>query len=234
MLKNSKKFSFSMMLIGSLMLSACATIEEEPISGEEGANAQLSSSERTSEKSGPIRKPSGRKGSFAISEYRIGADDVILVSVWRNPELTVTVPVRPDGKVSLPLIGDVDVGGYTPMEVARAIEAKLRGYVKSPNVSIILTELRSHEFISRVRITGAVRNPQSIPYRQGMTVLDAILVAGGVNEFSAPNRSKLYRKTKQGTKVFDIELDDILTEGDLKTNLDVRPGDIITVPERLF
>jgi len=164
--------------------------------------------------------------------YRIGVDDQLQISVWRNPELSVSVPVRPDGRISVPLIGDVVAGGRSPEEVARDIEAQLAAYVRDPKVAVILTELRSHEFISRVRVTGAVRTPISIPYRQGMTVLDAVLQAGGVNEFAAANRTRLYRRKGEGTQTVPVRLGAILGSGDLDTNIEVMPGDVITVPER--
>src|SRR4029077_11573167 len=139
-------------------------------------------------------------------DYRIGVDDRVQVTVWRNPELSVTAPVRPDGKISVPLIGDVEAGGRTPTEVAETIKKQLSTYIRDPNVAVIITELRSHEFLSRVRVTGAVRTPRSMPYRQGMTVLDAVLEAGGVNDFASPNRSRLYRKVKDKTEVFEVDL----------------------------
>jgi polysaccharide biosynthesis/export protein len=172
--------------------------------------------------------------STNVEEYRIGADDKVQVTVWRNPELSVTAPVRPDGKISVPLIGDVEAGGRTPAEVAESIKKQLAVYIREPNVAVIIIELRSHEFLTRVRVTGAVRTPKSIPYRQGMTVLDVVLEAGGTNDFASANRTKLYRKTKDKTEVFEIELGDILNKGRLATNLYLRPGDVITVPERLF
>jgi polysaccharide export outer membrane protein len=179
---------------------------------------------------GPGRAPTNN----VEGDYRIGVDDRVQVSVWRNPELTVTAPVRPDGKIAVPIIGDVQVGGHTPTEVAETIKKRLSEYIREPNVAVIVTELRSHEFLSRVRVTGAVRTPRSINHRQGMTVLDAILEAGGVTEFASPNRSRLFRKTQTKTEVFDIELDDILRKGRLETNLLLSPGDVISVPERLF
>ncbi|SRR5690606_718145 len=166
--------------------------------------------------------------------YRIGPDDMLQVSVWRNPDLSVGVPVRPDGMISVPLIGDVQAGGQTPQEVAATIEERLREYVREPRVTVIVTELRSHEFLSRVRVTGAVGMPRSLPYRQGMTVLDAILEAGGVTEFAAADRAKLYRRNGDETDVRPVHLGRILERGDLSTNVYLRPGDIIAVPERLF
>ncbi|MFO1507335.1 MAG: XrtA/PEP-CTERM system exopolysaccharide export protein [Lysobacterales bacterium] len=170
----------------------------------------------------------------AVSVYHIGVDDMLQVSVWHNPDLSVTVPVRPDGKISVPLAGDIEAGGKTPPEVAAEIKDKLASYIRDPQVTVILTELRSHEYLSRVRVTGAVRQPISVPYRQGMTVLDAILAAGGTTEFAAPDRTELYRKQGDGTKAYAVRLDQILQKGDLATNYAVHPGDVITVPERVF
>lgn len=169
----------------------------------------------------------------AVDSYMIGVDDIVQVSVWRNPELGITVPVRPDGKITVPLVGDVAAGGRTPSDVAKDIQDKLAVYVRDPQVAVILTDLRSHEYLSRVRVTGAVKQPVSIPFRQGMTVLDAVLAAGGVSQFAAPDRSDLYRKNGDGTtKTYPVRLDRILSRGDLSTNFKVAPGDVITVPER--
>ena len=120
----------------------------------------------------------------AVASYKIGVDDMVQVTVWKNPELGITAPVRPDGKISVPLIGDVVAGGKAPDEVADDIQKRLAVFVRDPQVAVILTDLRSHEYLSRVRVTGAVRNPVSIPYRQGMTVLDAVLAAGGLTNFA--------------------------------------------------
>lgn len=170
----------------------------------------------------------------AADEYLIGVDDVVQVSVWRNPELGITAPVRPDGKISVPLVGDVVAGGRTPDAVAKDLQEKLASYVREPQVTVILTELRSHEYLSRVRVTGAVRQPVSIPYRQGMTVLDAVLAAGGVTEFAAPNRASLHRKSGDGSQAYGVLLNDIIEDGNLSTNYKVAPGDVITVPERVL
>lgn len=201
-----------LLFAGVLLVSGCASVPD-PTGGDEEA---------------------GKFASQLVGDYRIGVDDRLQITVWRNPELSVTVPVRPDGKISVPLIGDVQAGGNTPTQVAAIIKDKLSAYIRDPNVAVILTELRSHEFLSRVRVTGAVRTPRSMPYRQGMTVLDAVLEAGGCNDFAAPNRTKLYRKGASKTDVFDIELDDILKKGKLEFNYPLKPGDVVTVPERLF
>jgi polysaccharide export outer membrane protein len=178
--------------------------------------------------------PPPAQSNLTKDVYRIGVDDIVQVSVWRNPELGITVPVRPDGMISVPLVGDVAAGGRTPSEVSKDIQEKLATYVRDPQVAVILTDLRSHEYLSRVRVTGAVRQPISIPFRPGMTVLDAVLAAGGVTEFAAADRSDLYRKNADETHTYPVRLDRILGRGDLSTNYPVSPGDVITVPERTF
>jgi polysaccharide export outer membrane protein len=167
-------------------------------------------------------------------EYRIGVDDQIQITVWGNDALSVNMPVRPDGKVSMPLIGDVNAGGLTSEEMSEQIRLRLSDYVRNPNVTVQITELRSHEYLSRVRITGAVQTQVSIPYRQGMTILDAVLAAGGVTEYAAPARTMLQRSTSEGTKVYEIDLNRILNKGDIRGNVELTPGDTITVPQRAF
>lgn len=169
-----------------------------------------------------------------VGVYRIGVSDTVTVSVWQEEALSVSVPVRPDGKISVPLAGDIQAAGKTTDEVARAVEQGLASYLRSPKVTVIVTDIRSSEFLSRVRVTGAVVEQISIPHRRGMTVLDAILEAGGVNEFAESSETKLYRKIGTKTEVIAIELDEILNQGSVSTNLELMPGDVITVPERFF
>ncbi|MFK5950005.1 MAG: polysaccharide biosynthesis/export family protein [Methylococcales bacterium] len=176
----------------------------------------------------------GSNSSKTVAVYLIGVDDTVDINVWRNPELSVTVPVRPDGKISLPLVGDVHAAGLTPEHVATVIQDKLQKFVRDPNVTIILTGLESNLYLTRIRVTGAVNTPLSTNYRQGMTVLDAVLEAGSINDFASPNSTKLYRKIKGRVAVISIYLGDILYKGKLETNIELRPGDILTVPERLF
>ena len=202
----------SIMLVFGLVVTACSS--NTPIETDTGLNTDLP------------------RGQVSKEAYKIGVDDQIKVSVWGNPDLSSDMPVRPDGKISMPLIGDVQAGGLTPEAVAADIKLKLSRYIKNPNVTVILTELRSSEYISRIRVTGAVRTPISLPYRQGMTLLDAVLAAGGLTEFAAPGRTKLYRQINNQTKIYDIDLDAILNDGNLTTNLKLIPGDIVAVPER--
>lgn len=208
------RFTSFLIVLSSLMLSSCTTDSSVIHNINETSNF-----------------PSQAK---TIDTYLIGVDDTISINVWRNPELSVVVPVRPDGKISMPLIGDVTAAGLTPETVASSIRKRLQNYVRDPNVTLMITDLQSHEYLTRVRITGAVNTPSSLNFRQGMTVLDAILVAGGVNDFAAPNKTRLYRKIDKRTHVLNIDLGDILYKGELSSNIELRPGDIITVPERLF
>ena len=170
----------------------------------------------------------------AVDIYKIGVDDVVQVSVWKSPELSISVPVRPDGMISVPLVGDVQASGLSPEEVARNVEERLGEYLREPKVAIIVSDLNSHEYLSRVRITGSVSQPSSITYRQGMTVLDAVLEAGGTTEFASANKTKLYRRANDGTSMYDVKLQNILSKGDLSTNYPLAPGDVISVPERTF
>lgn len=172
--------------------------------------------------------------SGVLSEYRIGVGDALQINVWRNPELSVAVPVRPDGKISMPLIGDLAAADLTATQLSNNIVKNLSSYVKSPQVTVIVTNPSSSDFQRRVRITGAVRTPQSIPYREGMTVLDLVLIAGGPNEFASANKAKLYRKIEGEVKVYPIKLDDLINNGEIKTNYPLQPSDIVTVPERAF
>lgn len=172
--------------------------------------------------------------SFNIEDYRIGVGDNLSINVWRNENLSVDVPVRPDGKVSMPLLGDILAADKTAEELAALITDQLQEYIRNPQVTVIVTNPASSDFQQRVRVTGAVQNPQSIPFRKGMTVLDLVLLAGGPNEFASGDRAKLYRRVAGEVKVYPVYLNAILQDGDLSTNYTLLPSDIVTVPERSF
>ena len=169
-----------------------------------------------------------------VEQYLIGPSDVLRVVVWRNADLTVQVPVRPDGRISVPLVGDVKASGKAPEDLARDIEVGLDEFIREPEVSVIVSQMGSHEFSHRVRVTGAVRQPASQPYREGMTVMDVILGAGGANEFADLDSATLYRKLEDDVVAIPVDLDAILNNGNIETNYRLVPGDIITVPERRF
>lgn len=171
---------------------------------------------------------------FSAEEYRIGVGDRLSVSVWRDQELSKTVPVRPDGKISMPLVGDVQAAGLTSAELSSNLSKSLSNYVRSPQVTVIVDDPVSTDFQQRVRVTGAVGQATSVAYRKGMTVLDLVLLAGGANRFADGNNTQLYRHTAEGVKVYPVRLDDILNKGKLETNYPLLPSDILTVPERMF
>jgi len=169
-----------------------------------------------------------------LEEYEIGVGDSLRINVWRNEELSGSVPVRPDGKISLALVGDAQAAGLTTGELSRQLEESLSEFVRNPQVTVIVTNPSSSDFQRRVRVTGAVQSPQSIPYREGMTVLDLVLMAGGMNEFASPNKAKLYREVDGEVKSYPIRLDDLINKGKVDTNYALAPSDIVTVPERAF
>ena len=171
---------------------------------------------------------------YSSQEYKIGVGDEIRVEVWGDDRLSLAVPVRPDGKISMSLIGDVMAAGFSTEALGDSITDKLSTYIKNPQVSVIVTNPKSSDFQQRIRVTGAVDSPQSVPYRKGMTVLDLVLLAGGPNEFAVSNDSKLYRKFEGQVKVYPVYLDDILKAGKLESNYMLIPSDIVTVPERSF
>lgn len=170
--------------------------------------------------------------SNVAPDYRIGPGDTIQIFVWRNPELTQTVPVRPDGKISTPLVEDMVAVGKTPSQLARDIERVLAEYIRSPQVNVIVSNPVSA--FSQVKVIGQVTNPQSLPYREGMRVLDAILAAGGLTEFAAGNRGKIVRKVDGKDTELRVKVDDLVNKGAMSHNLELKPGDVIVVPQSFF
>lgn len=211
----------SAIVTGILVLGTGCTPLDGPATTSTPANSTVSTTSSAGEVvQGPVS-----------DEYKIGVGDNLAINVWRNEDLSVTVPVRPDGKISVPLAGDVDVGDRTPEQVSQAITDKLAKYIRDPFVTVIVTDMGSEAFRNRVRVTGAVQKPVSIPYRQGMTVLDVVLEAGGVNEFASLSRTTLFRA--DGTRL-PVRLDHILRRGKMETNYPVFAGDTITVPQSAF
>ncbi len=165
-------------------------------------------------------------------DYRIGPGDTLKVSVFQNDELTATLPVRPDGKISTPLVEDMVAVGKTPSQLARDIEKSLSEYIKAPKVSVVVTIALS--VYSQVKVIGQVKTPQSLPYRDGMTVLDAVLAVGGLSQFAAGNRARLVRTENGKQTEIKVKLDALLNDGDMKQNLALRPSDVLVVPETRF
>ncbi len=178
------------------------------------------------------KKP--RLSIAAPQEYKIGIADVLSVVVWKSPELSTDGPVRPDGRISVPLGGDVLAAGKGVEELSADITTKLSSYVRNPVVTVMVRDPVSSDYLSRVRITGAVEMPQSLQHKEGMTVLDLVLLAGGTTDFAKGNRAKLYRTIDGKIEVYPVNLNDILKHGDIQTNYFLAPSDILTVPERSF
>jgi polysaccharide export outer membrane protein len=180
----------------------------------------------------PTPSPTPEAPAAVSPDYLIGPGDSVQVFVWRNPDLTVTVPVRPDGKISTPLVENMVAVGKTPSQLARDIETALSVYVKSPEVNVIVTVPAS--VFSQVKIIGQVLHPQALPYREGMTVLDAVLAVGGLGQFAAGNRAHLVRTVNGKSQEIKIKLEGLVNDGDMKQNLRLQPGDVLVVPETRF
>jgi polysaccharide export outer membrane protein len=166
------------------------------------------------------------------ADYVIGPGDSLQIFVWRNPELTATVPVRPDGKISTPLVEDMVAVGKNPSALARDIEKVLSEYVRSPQVNVIVTQPASA--FSQVKVIGQVRQPQSIPYRDGLTVLDAVLAVGGLGPFAAGNRAKIVRSENGKSREIPVKVAALINNGDMRHNHPLKPGDVLVIPESRF
>lgn len=164
--------------------------------------------------------------------YQIGPGDTLQIFVWRNPELSTTVPVRPDGKISTPLVEDMVAVSKTPSQLARDIEKVLQEYIRSPQVNVIVSIPVSA--FSQVKVIGQVTNPQSLAFREGMHVLDAVLAVGGLGQYAAGNRAKIVRKQDGKQVEIRVKLDDLVNKGNMKHNLELKPGDVLVVPESMF
>jgi len=167
------------------------------------------------------------------SEYRIGPGDSLQVFVWGHPELSVTLPVRPDGMISTPLIENIEAAGKTPSQLARDMETALAEYVRTPTVNVIVQSFVG-AYGDQVRVVGQAAKPQSIPYRANMTLLDVVIEVGGLAEFAAGNRAVLVRTENGKQSRTTVRLRDLLEAGDISANMPMRPGDVLIIPESRF
>ena len=167
------------------------------------------------------------------SEYVIGAGDALQIFVWHNADLTAHVPVRPDGRISIPLVEDIPCAGKTPTQLARDIEERLRKYVQDPTVTVIVDSFVGLPS-QQIRVVGQATQPKALPYRAEMTVLDAMIAVGGLTPYAAGNRAKLARTINGRPVTMDIRLQDLLEDADLSANIPVQPGDIIMIPQSFF
>jgi polysaccharide export outer membrane protein len=170
----------------------------------------------------------------ATPEYRylIGPGDVLSVIVWRNPELSVTVPVRPDGRISSPLVEDLRAHGRNPTDLARDIEKALSRYIRDPVVTIVVSSFQG-PYSEQIRVVGEAARPQGVPYRQSMTLLDVMVLVGGLTDFADGNAAVLVRGSESG-RAYSVRLRDLVKRGDISANVDVKPGDILIIPQSWF
>lgn len=166
-------------------------------------------------------------------DYVIGPGDSLSVFVYRSPELSMEVPVRPDGRISLPLVADINAAGLTPVELSRQLEERLREFVREPNVTVIV-----RSFVGptsrQIRIVGEAAQPRSIPFREGMTVLDALIESGGLTRYAAGNRARLIRREGEAPQVLSLRLNDLLRDGDISQDMALRAGDTLVIPQGWF
>ena len=167
----------------------------------------------------------------ASPEYVIGPGDELDVFVWRNADLSASIPVRPDGRISMPLVEDMVAVDKTPTQLARDIETILAEFIREPTVNIIV---RSTGGASQVQVVGSVMTPQGVVYREGLTVLDAVVAAGGLTDFAAGNRAAIVRTVNGEPLECRVRLDDLINNGDISQNIRLRPGDVVMVPESNF
>ena len=177
--------------------------------------------------------PAAAQATVELSKYIIGPGDSLQISVWHNPELSTTVPVRPDGRISTPLVTDVVAAGRTPEELGHDIEARLKKYVSDPLVTVIVSSFVG-PYSQQVRIVGEAAQPKALPYLAHMTVLDAMIASGGLTPFASGNRAKLIRKVNGKDVTTTLRLSDLLKEGDLSANAELQPGDTIIIPQSFF
>jgi polysaccharide biosynthesis/export protein len=165
--------------------------------------------------------------------YVIGPGDSLNVFVWGDAELSTQVVVRPDGLITTPLVEDLQASGKTPTELARSLEQRLSKFVKNPKVTVSVTNFVGR-YTEQVRVVGQAAQPQSLPYRDGMTLLDVIISVGGLTEFAAGNKATIVRKINGKTFQFRVRLDDLIRDGDISANTRVMPGDVLIIPETWF
>lgn len=167
------------------------------------------------------------------TQYLIGPGDTVEIFVWRNPDVSTSVPVRPDGHLTAPLLEDLPAAGKTPTELAREIEEKLATYLRDPLVTVIVNGFVG-TYDQQIRIVGEAAEPQSILYRDSMTALDVVIAVGGMTEFADANKTSIIRVVDGKQKQFTVRLDDLIRDGDITANVDMQPGDILIIPEAWF
>ena len=167
------------------------------------------------------------------TEYLIGPGDAVNIIVWRNPEVSMSVPVRPDGKITTPLVEDLPAAGKTSTALARDIEKALSKYIQQPVVTVVVTSFLGN-YEDQIRVIGQAAKPQALPYRRNMSLMDVMIAVGGTTEFAAGNRASLIRNVDGKQQKYNVRLDDLIKEGDISANVPMRPGDVLVIPESFF
>ena len=174
-----------------------------------------------------------RADSVASTEYLVGPGDSLNIVVWRNPEVSTSVPVRPDGKFTTPLVEDIQASGKTTTQLARDIEKALSKYIQDPIVSVMVTQFAG-PFSEQIRVVGQAAKPQALPYKERMTLLDVLIAVGGLTEFANGNNASILRAINGKSRQFSVRLEDLIKEGDVSANIEMRPGDVLVIPESWF
>ena len=167
------------------------------------------------------------------NEYLIGPGDSVNIIVWRNPEVSMSVPVRPDGKITTPLVEDLPAAGKTSTSLARDIEKALSKYIQQPVVTVVVTSFIGN-YDEQIRVIGQAAKPQALAYRRNMSLMDVMIAVGGTTEFAAGNRASLIRNVDGKQQRYNVRLDDLVKAGDISANVPMRPGDILVIPESFF
>lgn len=171
--------------------------------------------------------------STPLHDYLIGPGDSVNILVWRNPEVSLTVAVRPDGKITTPLVEDLMASGKTSTQLARDIEQALGKFIQQPVVTVIVTNFAG-PYAEQIRVIGAAAKPQALPYRQGMSLMDVLITVGGITDFAAGNKASVIRVREGAQQQLRVRLDDLLRDGDISANIMMRPGDVLLIPESFF
>ncbi|WP_454161610.1 XrtA/PEP-CTERM system exopolysaccharide export protein [Massilia sp. SYSU DXS3249] len=167
------------------------------------------------------------------ADYLIGPGDAVNIIVWRNPEVSMSVPVRPDGKITTPLVEDLPAAGKTSTELARDIEKALAKFIQQPVVTVVVTGFIGN-YGEQIRVIGQAAKPQALPYRRDMSLMDVLIAVGGVTEFASGNRASIIRTVDGKQQKLRVRLDDLIKDGDISANMPMRPGDILVIPESFF
>lgn len=200
-----------LLIAAAAALAACSGVKRAPTEGLAPSDIDLSETPR----------------------YVIGPYDQLQVFVWQSPELSTTAQVRPDGRISTPLVEDMVAAGKTPGDLADDIQSELSNFVRTPEVTVIVSGFSS-TFEQQIRVLGEAQRPTALPYQAGMTTLDVMIQVGGLTEFAAGNRAKLIRGRGEDKEVYRLRLSDLLRNGDVSADVPLRPGDVILIPDSVF